>query len=374
VLERPRARDRPTAVGRVGTAPAHQPPSLSPRTGRPDVPVASEARPVGHLREVVRGDPAKTLLVPGFDRHRERQTLVRGTVREQPGTDDRGNDGGGDTSQPAAERPKALKRTATPLDPVAASNLATILRVRYKATGDEADASAALHLLREATAPDHDGDRNPTALANLGRTHYARWVARSGMLDLDAAVTALDDAARVVHPRHGNASYILVHLGDVLNDRYLVAGRPDDATRAEEAYARAAALVGAGPVLRMVASANAAAIAATRDDWAVATDRYQSAIADLVAAVSHRAARRDREYQLTNHRTLASDAAAAALTSNRTPQAVAMPEAARGVLMGQLLDLRTDLDALYASHPDLAGRLDSVRRELASLTGDDLTP
>ena len=66
------------------------------------------------------------------------------------------------------------------------------------------------------------------------------------------------------------------------------------------------------------------------------------------------------------------DAAAAALQTGQISDAITVLEQARGIILGQQLDLHTDLSELGIRAPELAERLKYVRIELASLADPDM--
>lgn len=67
---------------------------------------------------------------------------------------------------------------------------------------------------------------------------------------------------------------------------------------------------------------------------------------------------------MTVTRELAADAAAASLWAAEPAAAVVLVEHGRGVLWGQLLDLRVDLARLGQQAPELTHRLAAVRAAL----------
>ena len=74
--------------------------------------------------------------------------------------------------------------------------------------------------------------------------------------------------------------------------------------------------------------------------------------------------RRDQEYWLGEMSGLAEQAAAACLQAGRLDRAVELWEQCRGVLLGQALDLRSDLDDLAERHPGLAAEFGRLRDEM----------
>ena len=96
-------------------------------------------------------------------------------------------------------------------------------------------------------------------------------------------------------------------------------------------------------------------------DWAAAVDAYAAA-AELLGLMAPRSlGRPDQEYWLREMSGVAEEAAAACLQAGQLEQAVELWEQCRGVLLGQALDLRSDLDELAQRHPELAAEFSRLR-------------
>lgn len=73
----------------------------------------------------------------------------------------------------------------------------------------------------------------------------------------------------------------------------------------------------------------------------------------------------DRQYVVANHSRLSSLASSLALRTERGHfQALALLEMGRGIISGQILDIRADLFQLQQQLPDLASQFEALRREL----------
>ena len=71
-----------------------------------------------------------------------------------------------------------------------------------------------------------------------------------------------------------------------------------------------------------------------------------------------------RHHTLIQAKALACDAAATAISANDSHMALEWLEQDRSVLWGQILHLRTPLDRLHATAPELAAALTSIARDL----------
>ena len=199
-------------------------------------------------------------------------------------------------------------------------NLSLLLRARFQATGIAADLDEALDLAAE-TRED----------ISEGRPYYVQ--------------------SRQNH-------------GETLAARFQHSGDPGDRSAAVDAL-RQALTAGSGEVrTRIDAGGRLAELAADSGDWALAAEALGAAVRWLPQLAPRHFRRRDQERVLTRFPGLASNAAAAALHLDRPELAVELLELGRGILISQTLDVRSELTDLAERSPELAARLDRLRRAL----------
>ncbi|MGP4022441.1 CHAT domain-containing protein [Actinomadura sp. 3N407] len=132
--------------------------------------------------------------------------------------------------------------------------------------------------------------------------------------------------------------------------------------------AREAARMEHGPVVNRLLAAEVWGVAAgLQEDWTEAAEAHALAIDLLAMTVGIGQDRRSAEAGLARRPTLASDAAACAIAAGDPRAALDVLERGRAVLWAQMLELRTELDAVEAADPDLARTL----REAAAVLGRD---
>ncbi|SHN19671.1 CHAT domain-containing protein [Actinacidiphila paucisporea] len=257
--------------------------------------------------------------------------------------------------------------TGTPLTlPGYLSDLALSYFRRYELLEEPGDLAAAVDTGRVclsaaaaagATAADLAGFRSNTVApllalhASQGRDEDLAEALRLGQAAVDGVPAG--------HP--GRAPFLL-NLARAL-DR-AAAGLPHGpmAERAVRAYAQCAAAETATPLWRAAAAQSQAACEVRRDRWQAA-DAALSGAVGLLPRVAHRAlARVSGQAQLRRLAGLGSDAAAVAVELGDPPRALALLEQARGVLLGQGLDYRTEPGAYPAA---VADELDRLRRVLS---------
>ncbi|MFJ9561489.1 hypothetical protein ACIRQQ_15800 [Streptomyces fuscichromogenes] len=247
------------------------------------------------------------------------------------------------------------------------SNLGAALLSRAEISpADTTDVDEAVAVLRLAVeeADAHD-PRRPEYWSNLANALVARAEHTVTPPDLSEAVALHRKALATLPPNHTARPVISANLAAALGASYSATGEP---ALLNEAIHHVTALAG-DPAIR------------TQDRlvarWRLADLRVQGAdgsasagLTDMQAALvlAERAAwiglaPLDRDYALTRFATLPMDAAASEIASHRPEAAVAALEAGRSVGWRDRLHIR-HLDALAASHPDLAERLRSVGRAL----------
>jgi tetratricopeptide (TPR) repeat protein len=307
-----------------------------------------------------------------------------------------------------------LSVAATPPDspdwPGALSNLAASLLTQFWRTGVPADldeAISSLHQALFATPADHP-DR-PGRLSNLAVALQSHFHLRGTVaaVELDEAVASLESAMadvtgddpRLVSHRFNLASVLLdrfdragaradlataiAHLEAVTaataadhpdQANYLSSlglalcrtGTPANRDQAAGYLERAANVTTAAPSLRIRAARTAADLTWESEPSRAAGLLNQAALL-LPTVAPRRQSRTDQQYALGGFAGLAADAAALTLADPARPQreraelALQLLETGRAVLIGQALQVRSDLSDLTTRHPQLADRFSRLR-------------
>ncbi|MFD4603963.1 CHAT domain-containing protein [Streptomyces sp. NPDC058464] len=315
---------------------------------------------------------------------------------------------------------------ASPDHWVVLSNLANVLEGRYQRLGAKGDLDAAVVVGRKAmeASPEEHGE----PLGNLGACLLTRFLLDGGLGDLDEAVVCLKRAVEATAPTAPSLPGRLTTLGGALRLRYAAtaherdlsegiaaceravqitrelypAGAPDLAGRlvnlagalrlrsestgspgdldaAIDAYRAAVGIKAARPSVRIAAARAGSAIAATIRPR-TAADLLEQAVWLLPQVAPRQLDGTDQLHALGEVAGLAADAAALVLADTSRPPAqkatlaLQLLEAGRGVVIGQTLQMRSDLTALAAAHPELAERFRDVRDRLDEPTQDLVEP
>ncbi|MFF0721648.1 CHAT domain-containing protein [Micromonospora sp. NPDC003816] len=314
------------------------------------------------------------------------------------------------------------------------SNLAEILRLRYRSTNgrERVLLDEAVERGREAVAA--AGDRHPLRArfeSNLALVLVDRYAAGRHPADLAEAGRLAEHAVRATPEGHPNRAERMLVLAGIrraevtrlaaevprLREARRLARAARDAAAAvpEGHYLRADALLGeaaaltvwavsgepkayqeAITILRRVARdptapvrvrveaarrwANALLASSRGRDLAGARQAYHLAVELLPRTAPRRVTHADRERHLGAFVGLARDAAACAISAGDPLDALRLLEHGRGVLLGHALDARTELTELRRRRADLADRFEAVRNAFDRPEGigfsslpDDLT-
>jgi hypothetical protein len=306
----------------------------------------------------------------------------------------------------------AAEVTAGPDQPGRLGNLSSALRERYALTGAEEDLADAVAAAREALADTPPGHRDRPryqellglALEHAGDLAEARallaaavrdsgsaedrvirlsnqgglllriWEGTGSLADLDGAIAAAREAAAGSRPDDPYRLTYLSNAGAALHRRYGATGETADRAAAITAYREVMDSTIAPAAVRAAAARGAALLAADERDWPGATVAAGAAL-ELAGRTADRAlSRADQERLLAPGQGLASLAAACALNDDAPERALELLEAGRGVLLGQLLDLRTDVGDLSLDRPGLAARFTELRDLLDTAAPGEAAP
>jgi len=292
------------------------------------------------------------------------------------------------------------------------ANLALSLRNLFEATGDLDDLRAAHDLIREVlTVAPIDHPERPKWQADIAHVLHRLGIREHEESYLRDAAQLLRAAVARVESEHSDAAMHRNNLGGVLLTALEMRWRPrlyDEAVRtlttglraaligaseraelllnlglvyavrfraegAAEAYRSAADAFGevvdtptAPARIRAMAAQHQGNLHVRGGDHAAAVAAFRTALELLDLIAWHGLARDDQERALVEFRELASAAAASAINIGDPDGAVSLLEQGRGVLLGQVLELRSSHDLLSVEEPELARELQQVHDAMES--------
>lgn len=243
------------------------------------------------------------------------------------------------------------------------SNLGMVLRARFELLGALNDLDEAITLGRAAIESTASGDPGRAGrLSNLSTAIMSRFRLTGALGDLDEAIEIGRAAVESTPTDHPGRAAVLANAGLALSARWERTGDLDDREEAIAGLEEGLASPSAAPVIRMRCGTGLGRMLAGRD-W-VRAGRAWAAVIDLLPQVVERSlARDDRQHRLSELANVGTGAAAAAVATGDIDLAWEVLEQGRGVMLGQALDIAGD-PALRRAYPELARRLDQVRRDL----------
>jgi len=258
-----------------------------------------------------------------------------------------------------ADRPEHARRL---------SNLGADLHSRFERAGAAADLDRAIEVGEQAVAATSPGHpERPGYLTNLGIALRGRFERAGAAADLDRAIEVEELAVAATPLDHPDRAGYLCNLGAALWTRFERTGAAADRERVVELGREGAMASTAPPSDRARAAKLWGDFAAVTGNWDLAVEGYALAVGLLARVAPRSLGRSDQEYWLGELGGLAERAAACCLQADQVDYAVELWEQGRGVLLGQALDIRTDLTRLGDQHPQLAAAFSQLRDELDQL-------
>jgi tetratricopeptide (TPR) repeat protein len=258
---------------------------------------------------------------------------------------------------------------ATPVDhpdrPGRLSNLAVALQIHFELTGSVAVTELDEAVASLETAVDSVKADDPSRVGyrfNLASALLARFDRKGARADLDAAITHLEAVTAATPADHPDQAGYLSGLGFALQR----SGTAANLDKAAGCLERAASVSAAPPSVRIGAARMAAELTWRLHPSRAAALLNQAALL-LPTVAPRRQARTDQQFALGGFAGLAADAAALTLADPARPAgeraelALQLLETGRAVLIGQALQVRSDLSELAARHPQLADRFSRLR-------------
>jgi CHAT domain-containing protein/tetratricopeptide (TPR) repeat protein len=294
--------------------------------------------------------------------------------------------------------------------PAVLANLAGVLHLRFGRTGQPADLDEASAAAQAAVAscPPRSPYR-PTCLVVLADQYFSRYLLGGNGDDIARAISAVREAVDLVPSGSPDRAAVLLSLAEMLHAEFRHADLPErleegisvaraalDAAPSEapiraraasgladllrDRYARdrvastaaeaidlwrSAVGIATGPAsVRLSAAVSWAQFAVSLDDWRSALAGYQAAVGLLPLASWRGATAEERASVLGRYAELGRDAAACAIQAGQPERALELLEQGRGIFWNHALEAQADLARLRDVAPELAERLDAIRRRL----------
>ncbi|KAL4735583.1 CHAT domain-containing protein [Aspergillus similis] len=253
--------------------------------------------------------------------------------------------------------------------PSTLNNLSQDLCTRYERTGNLQDLEAAIANTKLAVAatpndnpnyaafltatPDGHSDR-AGRLNNLSNRLLSRYEQTGDLRDLEAAIANANLAVAATPDNYPYQATYLSNLSLCLSSRFERTGNSQDLEIALQYLITSANSPNAVPLRRILSARRAIRILQQRNQWDDASLLAESAVRLLPL-----------QHAITQTAGLASDACSIFLQLCRPEKALQMLEFGRGLILGYLIDSRSDVDQLQNDHPALAKEYDRLRHILS---------
>ncbi|KAJ7488044.1 TPR-like protein [Mycena latifolia] len=244
------------------------------------------------------------------------------------------------------------------------NNLGHSLMLRSEYTGDLSDITQAVLKHRAALKlmPD-DHPSMPSRLNNLGISLLSRFERSADLNDINEAVSKLEAAVELTQDGHPDKPSLLNNLGLSLQHRFIRLHDPHDYHQMLVQFTRAACSPTGFAHIRFQAATLWASTAKITQHPSL-LEAYTTAINLLPQLAWLGLSINDRHHHIRQAGTVVRDAATAAIAENQLSTAVEWLEQGRSIIWGQILNLRTPVDDLRKSHPDIADKLVSYSTRL----------
>ena len=203
--------------------------------------------------------------------------------------------------------------------------------------------------------------RRSTLYNNIGIALLSRFKRTQQLKDIKSALQASEDAVKLAPLDHPDRCSFLVNLGNSLEASSIFTGSTHDRERAIQAFEKAVDISHGHPSTRIDAAHKAAMLIS--DDLSRICQLLKLAV-ELLPLTSSRALKRgDQQYSLSKRSGLVSTAVASLVASEEysTFDALRLLELGRGIIASLYIDLRSDINILETSYPELAQRYKNLR-------------
>lgn len=242
------------------------------------------------------------------------------------------------------------------------TSLANKLAARHHLARNRSDLERAVSMGEEALQilpPDHPV--RASLLNNLGNHLEQLYDESSFTAHLDKAIDSAKEAVDSLPPEHPDRTRMLNNLGNRLLHRHRETGDDGDEDAALQCFLEASKITTSIPLRRVYSFREAIRILYKQRNWAEASRCATAAVELLPHICSRHLSLTDQQYALEQTSGLAADACAIALQLGDVGSALQQVEYGRGILLGNLVDSRSDLSELRRHHPALAGEYETAR-------------
>ncbi|KAH8724442.1 hypothetical protein GQ44DRAFT_801320 [Phaeosphaeriaceae sp. PMI808] len=249
------------------------------------------------------------------------------------------------------------------------NNLANLLQYKFRYSRDLAFLNEGIAILADLVEEMERLPKNHPGVAskrhNLAVKLSQRYYFSGNLDDIDKAVDILERTVKNMTQEDQHLPVCLKSLGHGYQTQSMVRQDPPSKIgQALDCFVRASELPQAIPWMRINAVRQAIAILHQKKDWARADKLAGKAMALLPLVCSRHLSREDQVYAISQASGLAAGQGSLALRLGEVNRALEHLEFGRGIILGYILDSRSELDDLKLDHPDLANLYEELRSKV----------
>ena len=242
------------------------------------------------------------------------------------------------------------------------NSLASFLSHRSNLTGNMYDLQTAISIAELVVSDTPENHPDLAGRLNNSASFLSYRFYRTGNRDdLQAAISKAQLAVSATPEDHPDKAISLFNLSNMLLDRHKRTGKIDDLQTALGSLMDSFDLPSALPFVRLRGARNALRILVSTKKWDQASSLAQAAIKILPLVCDRYLSREDQQYAILEISGLASDACSLSIKVGHVQQGLEQLEFGRGIILGYLMDGRSDLTKLQKDHPHLANEYDALR-------------
>lgn len=242
------------------------------------------------------------------------------------------------------------------------NNLGSHLWDRYKKTGVTEDLTEAIMSAEQAlNATPHDDPDRAGWLNNLGLFFLDRYRMKEEEDDLTAAVLNAKESVQLTPEDHPDRAGWLNNLGTTLAYQHRRTGNIGNSDEALKCFIEATRCFSSPPLQRISGARQAIKILHQNGDHSRAATIAREAVVLLPHVCSRSLSRNDQQYAALQTSGFAADACSVFLQAGKDGEALESLEFGRGLILGYLIDGRSDLSELRKDHPSLARSYEALR-------------
>ncbi|KAF8198897.1 CHAT domain-containing protein, partial [Mycena galopus ATCC 62051] len=235
---------------------------------------------------------------------------------------------------------------------------------RFTRLGNIGDLNVSVTLMVDAVRLTPKGHAEESMRSNnLGNSLAERFQRLGNFDDLQKSMSMLEEVVRITPEGHPDRPMWLNNLGNAIFQKFKVLGDYSDLEKIIHLY-RSTASASIGPAHVRFRAASWWAKLAQLGNHASLMDAYCVAIDLLPELAWLGLSISDRHHHITEAGSLVRNAAATAIIHDQPETAVEWLEQGRSIIWGQMLHLRTPVDALKQKHPGLAAELIHLSSQL----------